>query len=78
MDKDLLLAMQKEVEEVYIHDAVYQYIGNLVEATRNHQMVRLGVSPRGTIALAKAAKAYAYLEEERFASRMMWRVSSRM
>ena len=66
MDKDLLLAMQKEVEEVYIHDAVYQYIGNLVEATRNHQMVRLGVSPRGTIALAKAAKAYAYLEGRTF------------
>ena len=30
MDKDLLLAMQKEVEEVYIHDAVYQYIGCLL------------------------------------------------
>ena len=37
----------------------------------NHQMVRLGVSPRGTIALAKPAKAYAYWREERFASRMI-------
>ena len=56
MDKDLLLAMQKEVEEVYIHDAVYQYIGNLVEATRNHQMVRLGVSQEGRLLLLKQQK----------------------
>ena len=78
MDKDLLLAMQKEVEEVYIHDAVYQYIGNLVEATRNHQMVRLGVSQEGRLLLLKQQKLMPNLEEERFASRMMWRVSSRM
>ena len=62
----MLLEMRAEVEQVYVHDAVYEYIGRLVEATRNHQMVRLGISPRGTIALAKVAKAYAYLEGRTF------------
>ena len=63
---EMLLEMRAEVEQVYVHDAVYEYIGRLVEATRNHQMVRLGISPRGTIALAKVAKAYAYLEGRTF------------
>lgn len=62
VDKEMLAEMRAEVELVYVSEEVYQYMGRLVEATRNHEMIRLGISPRGTIALAKAAKAYAYLE----------------
>lgn len=58
---DTLLLIQREVEEVYIHDAVYNYIGKLVSETRNHPMLEMGISPRGTIALAKMTKAMAYL-----------------
>lgn len=57
-----LLDMREEVEQIYVHDTVYQYMGKLVEATRNHPLIRLGISPRGTIALSKLSKAYAYLE----------------
>lgn len=57
----ILQRMQEQVEEIYIHDRVYQYIGNLVQRTREHPMIAYGVSPRGTIALAKMAKATAFL-----------------
>lgn len=56
-----LLAMQETVGNIFIHDAVYQYIGELVKATREHDLIELGVSPRGTIALTKMAKANAFL-----------------
>lgn len=59
--KEQLLQMQKEITEVFIHDDVYQYIGKLVKATRSHTLIQLGISPRGTIALARMAQALAYL-----------------
>lgn len=54
--------MQEEVGEIFVHDKVYDYIGKLVTETRVHPMLRMGMSPRGTIALTKMAKAYAFLE----------------
>lgn len=56
-----LLEIRRQVGGVYIHDAVYQYMGRLVTATRQHSLIELGVSPRGTIALAKMVQALAYL-----------------
>ena len=35
----------------------------LVQATRTHEMVQLGISPRGTLAIAKMAKANAFLKD---------------
>lgn len=64
--KEELLAMQREVEEVYIHKTVYEYIINLADATRNHEMIELGISPRGSLALAKMAKASAYIKGQKF------------
>ena len=56
-----LLQLQEEIHKIYIHDAVYQYIGKLVNATRKHSLIELGISPRGTIALARMVQALAYL-----------------
>ena len=56
-----LLRLQDEIHKIYIHDAVYQYIGKLVNATRKHSLIELGISPRGTIALARMVQALAYL-----------------
>lgn len=58
---DMLIQMQGEVQAVFVHDVLYDYIGRLVTATRNHPLIQTGLSPRGTIALAKMAKATAYL-----------------
>ena len=56
-----LLAMQEEVDKIFIHDVIYNYIAELIARTRQHPMLELGVSPRGTIALAGMIKAAAYL-----------------
>ena len=58
---DQLIAMQKQVDEVYIQDAIYHYIVRLADATRNHKHIQLGLSPRGTLALVSMAKAAAYV-----------------
>ncbi len=61
LGKSELLMMQESVENTYIHDAVYRYIAGLVQKTRENDMLALGVSPRGTIALTNMSKAAAYM-----------------
>lgn len=62
MDAAMLVGFQHQVEQVFIHDAVYEYMAKLVGATRNHELIKLGVSPRGTLALCRMAKSTAFLE----------------
>mgnify|MGYP000665274971 CR=1 FL=1 len=50
---------EKEVEEVFVHDQVYDYIVRLAQATRNNDALELGLSPRGSLALLKMAQARA-------------------
>lgn len=57
-----LLALQNLVERVFIHDNIYKYIVRLVDATRNNGYVELGVSPRGTIACTRMARARAFIQ----------------
>lgn len=56
-----ILQMQEQVENVHIHDDIYVYITRLATATREHQLIRLGVSPRGSIALVRMSKSAAWL-----------------
>lgn len=57
--KNDLFKMKEMVKEVFVHDCVKEYITHLVEATRKHPMLVLGVNPRGTLALLKCTQAYA-------------------
>ncbi|MGY0694616.1 AAA family ATPase [Virgibacillus sp. FSP13] len=61
MTREQLIEAQTEVQQVYIDHNVQRYIVNLATATRNHPAIYLGASPRASIALMKAAKAYAYI-----------------
>ena len=61
VDAQGILAMQHEVENVYLADSLYGYIARLTSATRKDPMIRLGASPRGSIALTRMAQAAAYL-----------------
>ncbi|ASN07023.1 AAA family ATPase [Virgibacillus necropolis] len=61
MDRQELVEIQEAVKNVYIDKNVQRYIINLVTATRNNSSIYLGVSPRGSIALMRAAKALAYV-----------------
>ena len=56
-----LLEAQEAVSKIYVHDVIYSYIARLAKATREQEMISLGLSPRGTISLAAMAKASAYL-----------------
>ncbi|MCA1322105.1 MoxR family ATPase [Bacillus tianshenii] len=56
-----LQEMQKRVKEVHVDVTVKEYIVDLVNRTRTHQSVYLGASPRGSVALMKAAQAYAFI-----------------
>lgn len=57
-----VLKMQELVQEVHIEDNVKFYIVQLARATREDSRVYLGVSPRASIALMKAAQAYAFIK----------------
>jgi len=57
--QDDLAALPSEVQSVRVEASVRKYVIDIVRATRNHQEVELGASPRGTLALYRAAQAYA-------------------
>lgn len=64
--KEELLAMKREVAQVYVHEAVEGYMVDLAAATRSSSKTVVGVSPRGTLALLRGAKAWAYLQDRTF------------
>ena len=66
MDQETLEGMQKEAMEVYVHPTVRGYLADLSAATRSSDQTVMGVSPRGTIALMRASRAWAYLEGRSF------------
>lgn len=61
VDKEDILELQKETASIHVDKAVYEYMVMLCAITREHPFVELGVSPRGTVALAAIARAKAYL-----------------
>ena len=61
-----LLALQAEVTDIAVETTVEQYILKIVRATREHDQVRLGASPRGAQALYEASQARAMIEGRDF------------
>jgi MoxR-like ATPase len=58
---DELREMCQAAEKIFVHDAIYEYIVSLVEATRTHELFAMGASPRACIALLRMARAMALL-----------------
>ena len=58
-----LLTMQKEVQDIYVEDSIYDYIVSITEKTRTNDSFSLGLSPRGSIAILQMSKANAYLSK---------------
>lgn len=58
-----IAALQDEVKKVRAAESVKNYIVAIAAATRSSENIKLGVSPRGSIALYKAAKALAFIDE---------------
>jgi MoxR-like ATPase len=63
--EDVLQARQA-VRRVFVHDALVNYIVNIVHATRKHPSILLGVSPRGSQLLVRAAQASAFVDGRDF------------
>ena len=58
--------LQEAVGEVTVDDAIVDYLMRIVSATRSSEMLDLGVSPRGTLALFRAAQALALTEDRTY------------
>jgi MoxR-like ATPase len=58
--------LQRQVRRVHVVEGVRRYILNLIHATREHPALALGASPRGSLALYRAAQAYAALRGRDF------------
>lgn len=61
INKNELINLQELAENIYVSDEIYEYISKLVEKTREHELIKLGISPRGALAICKMAKAKAML-----------------
>jgi len=61
-----IVELQRSVAEVAVDDALVEYLMRIVAATRDSEMLDLGVSPRGTLSLFRAAQALALTEERSF------------
>jgi MoxR-like ATPase len=75
IDKETILAAQKTVKEIYSDDKITDYIVTLVAATRTPELFGLadikkyivyGVSPRASLALSAASRAFAFLQKRTF------------
>ncbi len=62
LTEEEVLTLQDSVHEIAVDDAIVDYILAVVEKTRNHESLSLGVSPRGSQALFRAAQASALLD----------------
>lgn len=63
-----LLALREEASRVHVEDSLYGYMVDIARATRNHPDIRLGVSPRGTMALSAMTRAHALMEGRAYAT----------
>lgn len=58
--------LQAQVQEIHVEKSIQEYIVKITQKSRNYEGLILGVSPRGTVALQRAAQAYAYLADRTF------------
>ena len=68
MTLDELMAMRTAAERIDVSERVKAYILMIVSATRSHSELKLGASPRGSIALYRAAQAMAFMNSRAFAT----------
>ena len=62
MHSDEVLALQREAREVAVDESLLDYLIRIVRATRHSDLLDLGVSPRGSLALYHAAQSMAFIE----------------
>ena len=66
IDIDDVMLLRRSVADAFVHEAVAHWIVDLVRATRELDIVAIGSSVRGTLALNRAARAWAVLHDRRY------------
>jgi MoxR-like ATPase len=66
MDQAQLLQLRRESRQVDVQEPVLRYLTHIVERTRDHQRIYLGVSPRASLALLHASQAWALMRGRRY------------
>ena len=66
ISKRELLQMQDQVKQIYVDDKVLKFLSRIVDGTRKHAMISLGVSPRGTLAFMDMSKGRAFVKGRTF------------
>lgn len=66
LNRQRIVALQQACAEIHMHEEIADYLLALVHATRNRPEIALGCSPRGSIALARLARAWAFLQGRDF------------
>lgn len=66
LSKEEMLTFRGLLSEIYVEDSLIQYIADIVLATRNSPSIYLGASPRASVALLNASKAFALLQGRDF------------
>lgn len=61
-----ILQLRREADEVFVHEEIIKSVSNIVRATREHQDITLGCSPRSGIAFLKCLRAYALVRGRTF------------
>ena len=60
---DDIIAARREIANVHVSPAIVDYMVNIIRTTRNHEKIKLGVSPRGVVALTRTAQALAAMND---------------
>ena len=63
LDRDALLALQREARQATARDNILDYITRLTMASRAHEWIEIGISPRGALFLDRMAKAHARVQD---------------
>lgn len=63
---DDIVQLQNKVKDVHVSEPIESYIIKLANATRHHDFIANGISPRGTLALVRAIQALAFLQSREF------------
>ena len=67
-----IIAMQQEVRDIHVEDSILEYVTALATATREHELIRLGVSPRGAWQLCVWQRHMRIWKAERMSFRKMY------
>lgn len=62
LTREDIVAMQRAVRKIPVEESVSRYVVEIVRRTREHELLKLGVSPRGSLMLFRAAQAAAFID----------------